>query len=175
MLDGVAFAIAVGLLLRRPLSGINGYSALLLSTILLWGYLHGMQYIVIWSGNIPAEVVWYIKRSANGWQAVLAVLAFGQFMFPFFALLNSRVCSDRRWLFGLCALTLIMRWIEAAVLILPAIPDLAVLPTVLMLTPALVLVGFILLATFDMARARDGRLFSFATAGQRATVPRSTR
>jgi hypothetical protein len=175
LLDGVAFAIAAGLLLRRPLSGINGYSALLLSTILLWGYLHGMQYIVIWSGNIPAEVVWYIKRSVNGWQVVLVVLAFGQFVFPFFALLNSRVRRDRRWLFGLCALTLVMRGVEAAVLILPAIADLAMLPTLLMLAPALVLVGYLLLATFDRARARDGRLFSFAIAGRRGTAPRSTR
>ncbi|MBS0531364.1 MAG: hypothetical protein JSS22_18540 [Proteobacteria bacterium] len=175
MLDGVAFAIAAGLFLRRPLSGINGYSALLLSTILLWGYLHGMQYIVIWSGNIPAEVVWYIKRSANGWQFVLAVLAFGQFVFPFFALLNSRVRRDRRWLLGLCALTLIMRGIEAAVLILPAIPGVAMLPTVLMLAPALVLVGCLMLAAFEIARARDGRLFSFAIVGRRGTVPRSTR
>ena len=173
LLDGVAFAIAAGLLLRRPLSGPDGYSALLLSTILLWAYLHGMQYIVIWSGNIPAEVVWYIKRSVNGWQAVLAVLAFGQFVFPFFALLNSRVRRDRRWLFGLCTLTLIMRGIEAAALILPAIPDLAMLPTVLMLAPALALVGFILLAAFDRARARDGRLFSFAMAGRRAASVRS--
>ena len=175
MLDGVAFAIAVGLLLQRPLAGIGGYGALLLSTILLWGYLHAMQYIVIWSGNIPDEVVWYIKRSVHGWQAVLAVLAFGQFVFPFFALLNSRVRQDRRWLLGLCVLTLVMRGIESAVLILPAVPDLAMLPTVLMLAPALVLVGCLMLAAFEIARVRDGRLFNFAIAGRRGIVPRSTR
>ncbi|WP_438277114.1 hypothetical protein [Nitrobacter sp.] len=169
---GIAFAIGAGLLLARRLVGINGYSGLLLSTILLWGYLHAMQYIVIWSANIPDEVVWYLKRSVDGWQYVLVVLAIGQFIFPFFALLSARIRRDRRWLAGLCALTLAMRLVEAAVLIFPAIPALPVIPVMLMLVPALILVSTLLLVVFEAARTREGRLFSHAT-GPHETAPRS--
>jgi hypothetical protein len=104
---------------------------------------------------------------------VLIVLAAGQFVFPFFALLDSRVRRSPRWLARLCALTLVMRMIEAAVLILPAISRLAIVPTMLMLAPALALVGCLLLAAFDIARTNGGRLFSFAKRGPREATPRS--
>lgn len=61
-----------------------------------------------------------------------------------------------------------MRGIEAAVLILPALRDLAALPTLLRLAPALL--GCLLWAAFDMARARNGRLLSFATTGRRGSA-----
>jgi hypothetical protein len=123
LLDGVAGAVGLGLLLQR-IRKPKGYSALLLSTILFWAYLHAMQYIVVWSGNVPEEVTWYIDRSSNGWQFVLTLLAAGQFVFPFFALLNRRVRANRRWLLGLCALTVSMRICEAAILVFPAIDGL---------------------------------------------------
>lgn len=170
---GVAFGIGAGLQLGRRLVGISGYSGLLLSTILLWGYLHAMQYIVIWSANIPAEVVWYLKRSVDGWQYVLIALAVGQFIFPFFALLNIRVRRSRRWLVGLCALTLAMRLVEAAVLIMPAMSRLAAVPAVLALIPALTLVGALLLVAFEITNARHGRLLNPARSGPRAAAPRS--
>jgi len=125
LLDGAAFAILMGLASGHRIGATKGYSALLLSVILLWTYVHAMQYIVIWAGNIPDEAVWYIKRSSNGWQFVLVVVALGQFVFPFFALLSSRVRSTRSWLLALCGLTLLMRCWEASILILPAIEHIA--------------------------------------------------
>ena len=90
MLSGLAFAVAAGLRLRRHIGSLKGYSALLLSAILVWAYLHAMQYIVIWSGNIPDEVTWYLKRSTHGWQLFLGVVAFGQFVLPFLVLLSEK-------------------------------------------------------------------------------------
>jgi hypothetical protein len=155
LLNGLAFAIACSLLLGRRLGQRSGYSAVLLSTILLWGYLHAMQYIVIWSGDIPDEAIWYIDRSEHGWQFALLALALGQFVFPFFALLNHRVRADRRWLFGLCALTLAMRVVEAGLLILPALKHAAPLMTGLMLPPALILVSGIFWLTLRAALRND--------------------
>lgn len=157
LLNGLAFAIGAGLLVRRPIGALKGYSALLLSAILLWAYLHAMQYIVIWSGNIPAEVTWYLKRSAYGWQFVLIVLALGQFIFPFFALLSERIRGDRRWLLALCGLTLLMRCCEAAVLILPAVPHLNALTTGVMLPAALIFVGCALWWAFEVAYGNRSR------------------
>lgn len=159
LLNGVAFGIGAGLVSGRRIGATGGYSALLLSTILLWTYLHAMQYIVIWAGNIPDEVVWYLKRSSNGWQFVLAFVAVGQFVFPFFALLSARVRSDRSWLLALCGLTLVMRCWEASILILPPIPHTAPLAVIITLAAALAFVTTCLWWTFEIALRNDGRLF----------------
>jgi hypothetical protein len=158
LLEGVAFGIAMGLWTGRRIGATKGYSALLLSTILLWAYVHAMQYIVIWAGNIPKEVVWYLARSSGGWQFVLAFVALGQFVGPFLALLSARVRSDRRWLLALCGWTLMMRCWEAAILILPAVPHKAPLPLCLLLPAALIFVGVSLWWAFEMALSNDGRL-----------------
>jgi hypothetical protein len=161
LVNGVAFAIGGSLLLRRHIGQLNGYGALLLSTILLWAYLHAMQYIVIWSGNIPAEVTWYLKRSVNGWQFALALLAFAQFVFPFFALLSENVRRDRRWLLGLCGLTLVMRCLEAAVLIWPALPHVAPLMSCVIFLAALLLIGMALWWAFEAALTSGRRSVTF--------------
>lgn len=160
LLNGVAFTVGVGIWLRGRIGPIGGYSALLLSTILLWAYLHAMQYIVIWSGNIPDEVTWYLSRSTNGWQYLLIVLALGQFIIPFFALLNERIRADRRWLVALCGLTLAMRCCEAAILIVPPLPHARPLMLVLMLPAAFVFVGGTLWFGFAGALENQARLIN---------------
>ena len=159
LLDGTAFVILMGVTSGRTIGATRGYSALLLSVILLWTYVHAMQYIVIWAGNIPDEAVWYIARSSNGWQFVLAAVAVGQFVFPFFALLNSRVRNSRSWLMALCALTLVMRCWEASILILPAVEHFARVTVTLMLPAALAFVAVSLWCAFERALANDGHLF----------------
>jgi hypothetical protein len=151
MLSGLAFGIAGGLRVRRRIGSRKAYSALLLSMILVWAYLHAMQYLVIWSGNIPDEVTWYLKRSSHGWQVLLAVLALGQFVFPFFAFVIERIRRDRSWLLGLCALTLLMRCFEAALLVLPPLDQLHPVMTCVMLVAGLVFIAAALLWMFDAA------------------------
>ncbi|MDN5005657.1 hypothetical protein ACFQZO_32920 [Bradyrhizobium sp. GCM10027634] len=155
LVNGTAFVIAAGLLSSRQIGPSRGYSGLLLSVLLLWCYLHAMQYIVIWSGDIPKEVTWYLVRSENGWQLVLAALSFGQFVFPFCALLSSRVRSDPHWLLALCGLTLAMRWLEAAILILPAIHGVSAIVTGAMLIAAGFFLGAIFWLAFDAVLTRS--------------------
>ncbi|MCC8982962.1 hypothetical protein [Bradyrhizobium acaciae] len=162
LLSGFAFVLGVSLLSGSRIGRSAGYSGLLLSLILLWGYLHAMQYIVIWSGNIPDEVFWYQARLEHGWQYLLGAVALGQFVLPFFALLSARVRSGPRTLMLLCGLTLLMRCCEAAILILPAIHDIAPRITALMLLASVLSLGTLLWLTFDLALANDGRLFSLA-------------
>jgi hypothetical protein len=100
-----------------------------------------------------------MKRSSNGWQFVMIVIAVGQFVFPFFALLNSRVRATRSWLMALCALTLVMRCWEASILVLPAVDEVAPLTVAVMLAAALAFVAISLWWAFELALANDGRLF----------------
>jgi hypothetical protein len=87
--------------------------------LLFWGYIQAMQYIVIWSGDIPAEARWYLLRAAGGWEIVAWTIVFGQGVLPFLALLSPRVRESGRALAAIAAVTLAMRLIEAAWLVLP--------------------------------------------------------
>ena len=126
LMSSLPFVVGFGLLSARRIRSTRGYGGLFLGTLLLWGYLHAMQYIVIWAGNIPDEVTWYLDRTRGGWQYVTALLALGQFVAPFLLLLSAYVRRDRRWLFSICAATLILRDVEAALLAFPEIHDLNV-------------------------------------------------
>src|SRR5262249_37384252 len=72
LLAGLAFALAVAL--ARLGAPTFQYGAILLSVLLLWAYIHAMQYIIIWSGNIPDEVIWYANRERGLWGVMLWVL-----------------------------------------------------------------------------------------------------
>lgn len=124
LMSSLPFVIGFGLLSARRIRSTHGYGGLFLGTLLLWGYLHAMQYIVIWAGNIPDEVTWYLDRTQGGWQYVTALLALGQFVAPFLLLLSAYVRRDRRWLFSICAATLVLRGFEVALLALPEVHDL---------------------------------------------------
>ncbi|MBV8836892.1 MAG: hypothetical protein JO000_10150 [Alphaproteobacteria bacterium] len=119
LLSGLAFGMLV-VLQRAPRQMANtAYAGVLLSVLLLWAYLHAMQYIIIWTGNIPDEVVWYAERSAGGWAVALWVLFGAQFIIPFFALLSERVRASTLALIWIAGVTLALRFLEAAVLVLP--------------------------------------------------------
>jgi hypothetical protein len=85
-----------------------------------WAYMHAMQYIIIWAGNIADEVDWYLQRLAGAWGFVLWGLIVLQFIIPFFALLSARVRSGPNSLFIIAGGTLALRFVEAFVLALPA-------------------------------------------------------
>lgn len=62
---------------------------LLLAFVIFWTYVSFSQFLIIWSGNLPREISWYLPRSAGGWQYAVIALAAVQFVLPF-ALLLSR-------------------------------------------------------------------------------------
>jgi hypothetical protein len=121
LMSSLTFIVAFGLLSPHRIRSTRGYGGVLLAVLLLWAYLHAMQYIVIWAGNLPDEVTWYLDRAQDGWQYAVLLLALGQFVCPFLLLLSARVRRDRRWLFAICAATMILRSIESALLALPEI------------------------------------------------------
>ncbi len=117
LLAGFGFGVFMALRQGRP---TRRYGEVLLSLLLLWAYLHAMQYIVIWAADIPDEVTWYLRRASGGWAVVLWGLMLAQFAAPFFALLSERVRYGHKPLLLLCAATLALRLIEALWLVLPS-------------------------------------------------------
>jgi hypothetical protein len=68
---------------------------LLLAFVMMWAYLAFGQLLVIWSGNLPPEISWYLHRTAGGWRWVAIFIALFQFFVPFFLLLMRPVKKKR--------------------------------------------------------------------------------
>lgn len=87
---------------REPLAGVltpqrlNDLGNLVFTFVLLWAYTSFAQYLIIWSGNLPEEIGWYLHRSTPGGQAVAATLAAVHFAIPFFVLVSKRVKRSRK-------------------------------------------------------------------------------
>ena len=142
-------ALAAMILLRlaagRPRhAGVLG--GLLLTLLLLWAYFQFMPFLIIWSGNLPENVGWYVAResTASVVGIVVAALLGGV---PLFALLAPQVRRSPRWL-GLCSVAVLAgKAIEFAWLALPGRGWL-VLPAWL-----LSLAGLVCLAAYIVMRA----------------------
>ncbi len=61
---------------------------LLLTLTLLWGYTSLSQWLIIYSGNLPEEITYYLNRLQGAWWTLGTVIVFGQFFVPFLALLS---------------------------------------------------------------------------------------
>jgi hypothetical protein len=60
---------------------------LLLAFVIFWTYVAFGQLLIVWSGNLPHEIVWYLHRIAGGWKWIVAFLGLFHFFVPFFVLL----------------------------------------------------------------------------------------
>lgn len=127
-LSGLALGIALLPLLLRsePLASwgtpgrIRDLGALLLTMVIFWAYIAFSQYLIIWSGNIPREVTWFIDRSEGGWiWLFLAVLAI-QFILPFIVLLSLQAKRNLRIITGLSLAIVVTRWGETFWMVMPS-------------------------------------------------------
>jgi hypothetical protein len=85
VLSGLGAALILYALSRQEPHPMLG--ALLVTCILMWAYMHAMQFIIIWSGDRPDDVEWYVVRSRGLWLAVLVIVSLAGFCLPFAALL----------------------------------------------------------------------------------------
>ncbi|MGD8394265.1 MAG: hypothetical protein PVF43_02190 [Candidatus Eiseniibacteriota bacterium] len=119
-LSGLAFTviIASALARREPMSRhlgaahFNDYGNLMLAFIMLWAYFALSQFLIIWSGNLPEEIGWYLARLDGGWQRVGLLLVIAHFALPFLLLLSRRLKRSARVLAWLAAGVLVMRWVD---------------------------------------------------------------
>jgi hypothetical protein len=120
VLTGLAFVIVVaGYLSRRePMAGvlqprhIHDYGNLLLAFVMLWAYIAVSQLIIIWSGDLPEEIVWYLERVQGGWLGVSIALGLFHFLLPFLILLSRGFKRNIRTLTTVAVFMLVMGWID---------------------------------------------------------------
>jgi hypothetical protein len=77
-------------------SHISDLGNLLLTTVIFWTYIAFVQFFIIWSGDLPEDVLWYLHRLEGGWNWVPVALILFHFILPFVLLLSGQVKRDRR-------------------------------------------------------------------------------
>ncbi len=90
-----SFAIILLTLFRKqePISGVvtrthyHHLGNLLLAFVMFWTYVSFGQLLIVYSGNLPSEIGWYLHRIAGNWKWIIALLALFHFFVPFFLLL----------------------------------------------------------------------------------------
>jgi hypothetical protein len=60
---------------------------LLLAFIIIWMYASFFQYMLIWFGNLPEEISWYVRRNAGAWRWIAWFFVLFHFVLPFGILL----------------------------------------------------------------------------------------
>ena len=97
-LSTIAFTILVLAVLSKskPVSSVieadhfHDFGKLMLAFTMLWAYFNVSQLIIIWSGNLPEEIPWYLERlNSKEWGPIAILVLVGHFALPF-ALLLSR-------------------------------------------------------------------------------------
>jgi hypothetical protein len=126
-LVSLAFAIAV-LAMIVPSGALGDWvgarhfhdlGKLLLAFVMLWAYLAFSQFLIIWSGNLPEEIPWYLERMRGGWGVLALLLLVGHFALPF-ALLLSRDLKRHAGLLAKVAIVIIvMRLVDLIWLVAP--------------------------------------------------------
>lgn len=103
---------------RQPLEKLvssalfHAYGKLMLAFIMLWTYLMISQYLIIWSGNLPEEITWYLDRNLHGWKVLSFLLVIGHFAVPFLLLLSQDLKKRPRLLTGVAIWILVMRFFD---------------------------------------------------------------
>jgi hypothetical protein len=120
VLSALAFAIAVTMIFseHEPIAGVinkkrlNDLGNLLLAFVLLWAYIAFSQFLIIWAGNLPEEITWYVHRLAGGWAVIAVILLIFHFALPFLILLSRAVKRKARTLGIVAAALFVIRLLD---------------------------------------------------------------
>jgi hypothetical protein len=128
MLLTFAFVIAVLVILstRPPLSEIltvrhfHDLGNLMLAFTILWAYLSFSQFLIVWSGNLPEEIPWYVRRESGGWGYIAVLLIVFHFFVPFVVLLSRFVKRNAALLYKVAIGMIIIRLLDVYWVVEPA-------------------------------------------------------
>lgn len=127
-LSCISFTIALLAALsdKAPLNRVLGkrhfhdLGKLMLAMVMVWAYFNFSQFLIIWSGNIPEETPYYIRRMHGGWGVMGIVLVVLHFAFPFLTLLQQDFKRRAKGLALLAIFILTIRIVDMYYLIGPS-------------------------------------------------------
>jgi hypothetical protein len=91
---------------------VHDLGKLLLAFVMVWAYFSFSQFLIVWSGNLPEEIPWYVRRLGSGWQWLALVLVIFHFALPFLLLLSRDLKRNARMLGTVAAGVLLVRMVD---------------------------------------------------------------
>jgi hypothetical protein len=127
-LAALAFLITFGLWLsrREPMAKVlqprhfHDWGKLFFAFVMLWAYFSFSQFLIIWAGNLPEEISFYLPRMRGFWGGVFLIIALFHFLLPFLLLLSRDLKRNARRLVVVAVFMLVMRWVELVWQVEPA-------------------------------------------------------
>jgi len=126
-LAALAFTIIVSTFLFKhaPMSGLlkphhfHDLGKLMFAFVMLWAYFSFSQFLIIWAGNLPEEITFYLARLGNGWQYLSALIVAGHFVLPFCLLLSADLKRRPRSLAAVALFIVAIRLVDIIWLVAP--------------------------------------------------------
>jgi hypothetical protein len=120
VLSAMCFAVIVERILvdHKPMSEmlkpdfVHDHGKWMLTFIMVWAYFSFSQWLIIWAGNLPAEITFYLKRLSGGWGWVGLFLVLFHFAIPFVILLSRPFKRNIRKLVWLAVWLMFMRYVD---------------------------------------------------------------
>ncbi len=128
MLESFAFVIALVIVLSKaPVfrdrvkeQHVHDLGNMMFAFMVLWAYLSFSQFLIIWAGNLPQEIPWYVARLNGGWGQVAEVIVIFHFAVPFVLLLMRGIKRRADRLLNVCFLLLAIRIVDVYWVVEPA-------------------------------------------------------
>ena len=120
VLSAMAFAVVVERILYdyKPMSEllkpdfVHDHGKWMLAFTMVWAYFNFSQWLIIWAGNLPSEITFYIARIHHGWESIGLFLCVFGFAVPFAMLLSRPFKRNIRKLVWLAVWMLVIRYID---------------------------------------------------------------
>ena len=98
---------------------------LALAFVMLNIYLCFAEFLIIWSGNIPDEIPWYLNRIHGGWWYICSLDFIAHWLIPFCLLLSRDLKRNKTKMIWLCSWMIFARLVDMFWLIEPNFKDAA--------------------------------------------------
>jgi hypothetical protein len=120
VLSAMCFAVVVERILfnYKPMSEmlkpdfVHDHGKWMLAFTMVWAYFNFSQWLIIWAGNLPSEITYYMTRLNGGWGYIGLVIVLFHFAVPFAILLSRPFKRDIRKLVWLAVWMLLMRYVD---------------------------------------------------------------
>ena len=122
VIEDILFAYKPMAELLRP-NEVHDHGKLILTFVMLWAYFSFSQWLIIWAGNLPEEISWFVRRLTGGWGYIGLVLAVFHFAVPFVLLLSRSFKRDVHRLVWLAVWLMLMRGTDLFWMIEPNFHD----------------------------------------------------
>jgi hypothetical protein len=103
---------------RKPMSEylkpteIHDHGKFMLAFTMVWAYFNFSQWLIIWAGNLPEEIPWFLRRINGGWGYVAISLVLFHFAVPFALLLSVKLKRQTGTLVWIASWLIFMRVVD---------------------------------------------------------------